>query len=94
MTQPCNRWLCVDKYRETFDLGAVVGTIDSFPDLGVVIEIEGSAEEIEIEKKVLEELNLTCEFSSITHGDIVENFQKITEKQPRKIFSENEKKNF
>lgn len=78
-----------EKYRETFDLGAVVGTIDSFPDLGCIVEIEGDAEDIELEKERLTELNLSCKFSSITHGEIVNDFHKITGNLPKKIFKKN-----
>ena len=75
-----------EKYRETFDLGAVVATIDSFPDLGCVVEIEGNAKDIELEKERLAELKLSREFSSDTHGEIVEEFYKITGKYPKKVF--------
>ncbi|MHA1910746.1 MAG: CYTH domain-containing protein [Candidatus Kariarchaeaceae archaeon] len=75
-----------EKYREIFDLGATVGTIDSFPDLGCVVEIEGSAEDIELEKERMIEIKLSREFSSITHGEIVEEFHKLTGKYPKRIF--------
>jgi predicted adenylyl cyclase CyaB len=82
-----------EKYRETFNLGAVVGTIDSFPDLGCVVEIEGDAEDIELEKKLLIELKLSSEFSSITHGEIVDEFYKRTGNYPKKIFENTKKDN-
>jgi len=82
-----------EKYRETFDLGAVVGTIDSFPDLGCVVEIEGHEGDIEMEKERLIELNLLREFSSITHGEIVEEFHKLTGKYPKKTFENKSVKN-
>jgi predicted adenylyl cyclase CyaB len=75
-----------EKYREIFDLGTVVGTIDSFPDLGCVVEIEGNDEDIELEKERLAELKLSREFSSDTHGEIVEEFYKITGNYPKKLF--------